>query len=83
MWLGSLHMTQVNDFRPRSQSAKQTILMPQPYIKAKVVPVHDMEAYSSRRGAALLILNLNMIEVSGKLHALATLPSDNITSSIH
>ena len=27
MWLGSLHMTQVNYFRPRSQSAKQIILM--------------------------------------------------------
>ena len=27
VWLGSLHMTQVNYFRPRSQSAKQIILM--------------------------------------------------------
>lgn len=27
MWLGSLHMTQVNYFRPRSQSAKQIIFM--------------------------------------------------------
>jgi len=60
VWLGSLHMTQVNYFRPRSQSAKQIILMTlQPYIKATVVPVRDMEAHSGRRTAAVFILDLN------------------------
>jgi hypothetical protein len=62
VWLGSLHMTQVNHFGPRSQSAKQIILMTlsQTYTTSIVVPVHATEAYSGRRGASLFILTLNI-----------------------